>query len=176
MEIIYQEMPKDTVLSANIPDWVKLDIADCIIVFGRLEQKIIEIAWDMAGTTETKERLKRARQPASDNFDDLISVIEEAGGTKFDALRNGFNKLAQDRNLIAHGHWIMAGDEPYVVWHKFLTDTDSVMGNSSRNTALNTSRPRAHTSSRHVRSGTTWSRTNNRRDWAYLIALRKVLS
>ncbi|MCK1742006.1 hypothetical protein IVA80_14260 [Bradyrhizobium sp. 139] len=128
MSIVYQQMPEGTVLDAVMPDWVKLSIADCIIVFGRIEQKMVEIAWDLAGTTEVKDRVKRARVPAADNFDELLSVIEEAAGQKFDALRESFTKLAHDRNLIAHGHWLMAGGKPYVVWHKFLTDTHSVMG------------------------------------------------
>lgn len=80
MQIIYQQMPKGTVLSADIPDWVKLNVADCIIVFGRFEQKTIEIAWEMAGTTEVKQRMKRGRQRAAENFDELVSVIEEPAG------------------------------------------------------------------------------------------------
>jgi hypothetical protein len=128
VEIVYQQMLPGTPLSAELPDWVKLNIADCIVVFGRLEQTVIEIAWEVAGTTEIKERLKRARQPANNNFEEMLAVIEEAAGTKFDALRTAFDGLSKDRNLIAHGSWLMAGDKPYVVWHKFLTDTESVMG------------------------------------------------
>jgi hypothetical protein len=108
-----------------MPDWVKLAIANCVILFGRLEQKVIEIAWDVAGSNEVKERLKRARQSASDNFDEILAVIEEAAGTRFDALRLTFEALAKDRNLIVHGSWLTADNKPYVVWHKFITDTDS---------------------------------------------------
>jgi hypothetical protein len=126
--IIYEEMPPGTKLSTDMPDWVKIEIADCIIVFGRLEQCVIEIAWEMAGTTEIKARLKRARQPATDNFDEVLSVIEEAAGEKLEALRRAFEELAKDRNLMAHGSWLMAGSRPYVIWHKFLTDVDSIMG------------------------------------------------
>ncbi len=128
MEIVYQEMPAGTVLDKAMPDWVKIEMATCIILFGRLEQKAIEIAWDMAGTVEVKERVKRARQPASNNFDEILAVIEEAAGEKFEALRNAFEGLANDRNFMVHGHWLMAGEKPYVVWHKFITDADSVMG------------------------------------------------
>jgi hypothetical protein len=128
VEIIYQQMLPGTPLSAELPDWVKLNIADCIVVFGRLEQTVIEIAWEVAGTTEIKERLKRARQPANNNFDEVLGIVEEVAGTKFDALRTAFDGLSKDRNLIAHGSWLMAGDKPYVAWHKFLIDNDSVMG------------------------------------------------
>jgi hypothetical protein len=121
-------MPAGVVLDLAMAEWVKIEIADCIILFGRLEQKVIEIAWDLVGTPDVKERLKRARQSAHDNFDDILSVIEEAAGMQFDAIRLAFTGLRHDRNLIAHGSWLMAGDRPYVVWHKFITDTDSVMG------------------------------------------------
>jgi hypothetical protein len=57
-----------------------------------------------------------------------VSVIEEAAGQKFDALHRAFDELAKDRNLFAHGSWLTAGGRPYVVWHKFVTDADSVMG------------------------------------------------
>lgn len=128
MSIVYEEMPAGTPISVDIPDWVKLEIASCLILFGRLEQCVIEIAWEMAGTTEIKERLMRARQPATENFSEVVSVIEDAAGQKFDALHRTFDELAKDRNLFAHGSWLMAGVRPYVVWHKFITDTDSVMG------------------------------------------------
>lgn len=128
MNTIYEEMPPGTKLSTVMPSWVKTEIADCIILFGRLEQCVIEIAWEIAGTTEIKDRLKRTRQPATDNFDEVLSVIEEAAGEKMEALRRAFEELAKDRNLMTHGSWLMAGSRPYVIWHKFLTDRDSVMG------------------------------------------------
>jgi hypothetical protein len=128
MSIIYQPMPQGAKLDLSMPEWVKLDIADSVILFGRLEQKVIEIAWDVAGSIEVKERLRRARQPAYDNFDEILAVIEQAAGTKFDALRLTFEALAKERNLIVHGSWLMADGKPYVVWHKFITDSDSVMG------------------------------------------------
>ena len=128
MPIVYQQMPAGTKLDLSMPEWVKLEIADCIILFGRLEQKVVEIAWDLAGTKDVKERVRRASKSAHDNFDEILSVIEEAAGTQFDAIRFAFTGLRQDRNLIAHGAWLMAADKPYVVWHKFITDPESVMG------------------------------------------------
>jgi hypothetical protein len=38
-------MPEGVVLSRELPEWVKLSIADAVIVFGRIEQEAIEIAW-----------------------------------------------------------------------------------------------------------------------------------
>jgi hypothetical protein len=38
-------MPEGVVLSRELPKWVKLSIADVVVVFGRMEQEAIEIAW-----------------------------------------------------------------------------------------------------------------------------------
>lgn len=38
-------MPDGVHLSAELPDWVKLSIADAVVTFGRMEQEIIEISW-----------------------------------------------------------------------------------------------------------------------------------
>jgi hypothetical protein len=37
-------MPEGVVLSRELPKWVKLSIADVVVVFGRMEQEAIEIA------------------------------------------------------------------------------------------------------------------------------------
>jgi hypothetical protein len=59
----------------------------------------------------------------------ILGVMEEAAGQKFDGLRTSFDVLAKDRNLMAHGCWILIdGDRPWVVWHKFIEDDASVIG------------------------------------------------
>jgi len=126
--IVIQDMPEGTHLTFDMPDWVKLSVAGCIMLFGRLEHKVIEIAWDVKGVVELKTRLKTARNPASGNFDEILSAIECAADQQFDAIRKAFETLADERNLMVHGAWLMANDKPYVVWHKFLEDTNSVMG------------------------------------------------
>ena len=99
------------------------------MLFGRLEQEVIEIAWLIKGAGEKAERAKVARRPATDNFDDILKLVEAAAGSEFASLRSTFEDLAKDRNLIAHGAWWMVdGHRPWVVWHKFIEDSDSVMG------------------------------------------------
>jgi hypothetical protein len=121
-------MHEGAVMTWVLPDWVKLAIADSLILFGRLEQKIIEIAW-LLKDADMKERVKTARAPAYDNFQDIIGVMEEAADKKFTALSETFEALAKSRNLIAHGCWLMVdGNRPWVVWHKFIEDDASVIG------------------------------------------------
>jgi hypothetical protein len=97
-------MPLGAVLDLHMPDWVQLEIASCVILFGRLEQKIIEIAWDMAGSNEVRERLKRAKQSSHDNLDEILGVIETAA--TFEAIRTAF-KGAKTETLsrMGRGSW-----------------------------------------------------------------------
>jgi hypothetical protein len=71
---------------------------------------------------------KIAKAPTAHNFDDIIKLMEEAAGERFDGLRGGFEALRDDRNLIAHGCWLMVDDKPWVVWHKFIEDMESIIG------------------------------------------------
>jgi hypothetical protein len=127
-DIIIQYMPEGTDVTFHVPDWVKLEIAECVIAFSKLEHKAIEIAWSLKNINEVKARVKAARMPATENFDEILSYIEDRASVEFAAIRRAFEDLAKERNLISHGVWMMAGEKPYVVWHKFLEDLDSVMG------------------------------------------------
>jgi hypothetical protein len=121
-------MPKGVRLSSKLPEWVKLSIADAVVVFGRMEQEAIEISW-LLTDAELKERLKLARTPATENFIAIIESVERSQASlKLDALKNTFRTLADERNLIVHGSWTMTNDKPWVVWHKFAEDTESIIG------------------------------------------------
>ena len=43
-------------VTRELPEWVRLAIADAAVLFGRLEQEIIEIAWLIKGANEKVER------------------------------------------------------------------------------------------------------------------------
>jgi hypothetical protein len=125
---MYVPMPEGVRLSPELPEWLKLSIADAVVLFGRMEQEIIEIAWvlDDAGL---KQKLKLARMPATENFIAVIESVEHhEEGLQLDALKDGFRGLADERNLMVHGAWNMADSKPWVVWHKFLEDDESVIG------------------------------------------------
>jgi hypothetical protein len=121
-------MPEGVRLSAELPQEVRLAIADAVVLFGRIEQETIEISWLLKDAT-LKEKLKLARNPATDTFLAILGSVERSQpGLKLDALKDGFTTLAQERNLIVHGAWTMVDDKPWVVWHKFLEDDDSIIG------------------------------------------------
>jgi hypothetical protein len=125
---MYVVMPEGIRLSPELPDWVKLAIADAVVVFGRMEQETIEIAW-LLNDADLKQRLKLARVPAFDNFIEVIESVErQQEGLRLDAVKCSFRQLADERNLMVHGAWNMADDKPWVVWHKFLEDDESIIG------------------------------------------------
>lgn len=125
---MHTPMPEGVQLSSEIPDQVKLAIADAVIVFGRIEQELIEIAW-VISNADLKQRLRIARAPTADNFIAIIEAVEQAqSGLNLDAFKATARQLADDRNLMVHGAWTMTDDRPWVVWHKFAEDTDSVVG------------------------------------------------
>lgn len=125
---MHRPMPEGVRLSLDISDQVKLALADAVIVFGRIEQELIEIAWAL-GNGDLKQRLKIARAPTRDNFSAIIEAVENAQpGLKLDGLKSTIPQLANERNLMVHGAWTMTDDKPWVVWHKFAEDTDSIIG------------------------------------------------
>ena len=125
---MYEPMPEGVQLSTELADWVRLAVADAVIVFGRMEQEIIEISW-LLSDADLQRRLKIAKLPATENFIAVLDTIEGLEpDLSLEALKTGFTRLAHDRNLIVHGAWTMANDRPWVVWHKFLEDSESVIG------------------------------------------------
>ena len=121
-------MPEGTRLSPDLPEWVRLAVGDAVVVFGRMEQEIIEISWILTDA-DLKAKLKLTKGSTTDKFIAALESVERAeAGLKLDALKDGFRGLADERNLIVHGAWTMANDKPWVVWHKFLEDDDSVIG------------------------------------------------
>ena len=125
---MHTPMPENVRLSSEISHQVKLALADAVIVFGRIEQELIEIAW-IRSDAALKQRLKIARAPTKDNFIDIIEAVEQTQpGLKLDTLKDTARQLADDRNLMVHGAWTMADDKPWVVWHKFTDDTGDIVG------------------------------------------------
>ncbi len=121
-------MPEDTRLSPELPEWVRLAIADAVVVFGRMEQEIIEISWILTDA-DLAQKLKLTKGSTTDKFIAALESVERAEpGLKLDALKEGFKGLAEERNLIVHGAWNMMDAKPWVVWHKFLEDDDSIIG------------------------------------------------
>jgi hypothetical protein len=127
MDIPIVPMAPGAQFDFTIPDWVKLLIAECVIIFGRVEQKAIEIVW-VVETADPRQRVKIARRPAAENFKIAVSNMNGVTPERIEAQQKFFVDLAQLRNLIAHGCWVMVNSRPWVVWHKFIVDDGSIVG------------------------------------------------
>jgi hypothetical protein len=121
------DMKPGAKFSFDMPDWVKLLIAECLIAFGRVEQKTIEIVW-VVENADAAKKVKVARAPAADNFKKAITARNGITDTQRENYHKYFADLANVRNLIAHGSWLMVDGVPWVVWHKFIVDDGSVVG------------------------------------------------
>jgi hypothetical protein len=125
---MYVPMPEGVHLSPELPEWLKLSIGDAVVLFGRMEQEIIEIAW-LLNDADLKQKLKLAREAATANFIAVVESVEHSQeGLQHNALKEGFKVLANERNLMVHGAWNMADSKPWVVWHKFIEDDDNIIG------------------------------------------------
>ena len=86
-------MPEGACLSPALPQWVRLAIADAVVLFGRTEQETNEIAWLLTDAT-LREKLKLARNPATDNFLTVLEAVEQqAPDLRLDELKKGFTAV-----------------------------------------------------------------------------------
>ena len=74
---MFVPMPEGVRLSAELPNWVKLSIADAVVTFGRMEQEIIEISWILKNA-DLKLKVKLAEYPATANFLAVLESVERA--------------------------------------------------------------------------------------------------
>ena len=124
-------VPPPASWSFELPDNLKLKIADAITLFSRIDSNIVEARWAAEGADYERKKAI-ARKPAVDNIEALKGMVAAMGLEVASTPRiwEAFDQLKWDRNLIAHGVW-MIDDEgvPWVVWHsKFLEDDNNVVG------------------------------------------------
>ena len=128
---MYVSMPEGIRLSSELPDWVRLAIADAVVLFGRMEQEIVEVSW-MLTDADLTQKLKLTKGSTTDKFIAALESVKRAEPENEARCAEGglqsFKGLAEERNLIVHGAWNMTDAKPWVVWHKFLEDDDSIIG------------------------------------------------
>ena len=74
---MFTPMPEGVLLSAELPERVRLAIADAVVLFGRMEQETIDISWLLTDAT-LKEKLKFARNPATESFIAVLESVERS--------------------------------------------------------------------------------------------------
>ena len=125
--------------SFDPPDKLKLAIANAIVIFSRIDHAIIECIWILE-QADLKRKKQIAKERAHENIKFIRSVVEEHMKLEIPETWDALAELRQERNLIAHGVWMMrfGGDTagelaapptglPMVLWHsKMLESGDFV--------------------------------------------------
>jgi hypothetical protein len=113
--------------SFELPDRLKLAIADAITLYSRIESCCIEIVWEIE-QADLARKQEVAKNWGEQNFKLLRKAVESLPDAKTDRIWPTLNVLGKERNLIGHGVWMWTSEgRPLVVWHsKFLESTDWV--------------------------------------------------
>jgi hypothetical protein len=109
--------------SFELPDKLKLAIADAIVLYSRIESCIVEIIWEIEeANLERKKEIAKAWD--DQNFRLIKRAVKLIPGAKTAAIWPALKALGKERNLIGHGVWMWANEgRPLVVWHsKFLEE------------------------------------------------------
>ncbi|HZL40046.1 MAG TPA: hypothetical protein VFC45_07170 [Pseudolabrys sp.] len=119
--------PPDLQWSFELPDRLKIAIADAIVLHSRLESLCIECIWEIE-KTDLERKKEIAKNWGSENFKLLKKAVAQLPGAETDRIWPTMKALGKERNLIGHGVWMWTSEQrPLVVWHaKFLEDPDWV--------------------------------------------------
>lgn len=120
-------MPPGKDITFILSDKLKLEIASAVILFSKMESCATEVVWHIKGADLALKK-KIARMPASGLASEIRKAMASVTPIGFEAVWSAFEELANERNLIAHGVWMVADGRPFVVWHKFIEDEAGVIG------------------------------------------------
>ena len=103
--------------SFDLPEKLKLAIADCILLYSKIESCVVELIWVIEDPDPIRKR-EIAKAWGDENFRIVKKVVKSIPGAESDAIWPALKDLGQERNLIGHGVWMISDDErPMVVWH-----------------------------------------------------------
>jgi hypothetical protein len=114
-----------TTVSPNIPDKLKMAIGDAVRMFSLIDSCALEIVWLVAGA-DLAMKMKLAKEHSANNLKTLERAIRQIPRAETDAIWQTCRDLLDERNLIAHGVWMVDQDGiPQVTWHsRFLESED----------------------------------------------------
>jgi hypothetical protein len=118
----------DLAWSFELPDRLKLAIADAIVLYSRIESCCIEIIWEIE-QADLARKQELAKNWGDQNFKTLRKVIEALRGARTDRIWPALKELGKERNLIGHGVWMWTNEErPLVVWHSKFVESPNCVG------------------------------------------------
>lgn len=122
-------IPAPTTWSFELPPRLRLAIADAVTLFAKIESCMLETVWLLEGADLARKK-KLSRDAAADHMEAIEAAVKLIPGAESDAIWPAAHDLRNERNLIAHGVWMVDCDaRPLVVWHrKFLESDEYVSG------------------------------------------------
>jgi hypothetical protein len=105
--------------SSELPERLKLAIADCILLYSKIESCVVEPIWVIEDPDIFRKR-EIAKAWADQNSRIVTKVVKSIPGAESDAVSPALKDLGlgQQCNLIGHGVWMISSDgRPMVVSH-----------------------------------------------------------
>jgi hypothetical protein len=122
--------------SFDLPDRLKLAIAEAVTIFSHIDCMVIESIWALE-QADLKRKKQIAKEHAHENIKFVKSVVEQHMKLDIQETWDALAELRQERNLIAHGVWsVRFGGEtpgeqgvdpeglPMVLWHSKMLESD----------------------------------------------------
>jgi len=122
--------------SFDLPDRLKIAIADAIAIFSRIDHAVIECIWVLE-QADLKRKKQIAQEHAHENIKFVRSVVEEHMKLDIGPTWDALDEMRRERNLIAHGVWTIrfgGGSQgetvmppaglPMVLWHSKMLESD----------------------------------------------------
>jgi hypothetical protein len=121
-------------LSDDMPDAIKIAIADAIMAYAVMEGTAERLIWDITGVSYDDGRLL-TRTDSSDKFEMLKTLTENYGliihysRKTTQEMWAAIKQLMPVRNLLVHGIWaILDRQIPITISHRLPTTTGNVVG------------------------------------------------
>jgi hypothetical protein len=122
--------------SFDLPDRLKLAIADAVTIFSHIDCMVIESVWAL-DQADLKRKKQISRDHAHENIKFVRAVVEEHMKLEIGPTWDALDEMRRERNLIAHGVWSVrfGGDTPeqtgtkpeglpMVLWHSKMLESD----------------------------------------------------
>src|SRR5271156_3699151 len=114
-------------ISSELTADLKIAIADAIVVSSRIETCLLETIW-VIEDADLNQKRKLATRTISQNFTQLRQFINIPNLDLAKTWR-AVDRVMNERHIIAHGSWMIVDNtRPFVIWHKFLENSDTVVG------------------------------------------------
>jgi hypothetical protein len=120
--------PDSASWSLDLPDKLKLAIADCITLYSKIQSCIVELVW-LVEDASLKRKKEIAKGWGDQNFRIVKRDIKSILGAESDEIWPALKEIGKERNVIGHGVWMFTNTgRPLVVWHARFLDSDDGVG------------------------------------------------